>query len=84
MRWPDPSAAREREDRWFGLHRKTRPPVEWADGRPFVRVDDGITDADRERVSAHQHGRALLHRVAQARGPTVEDIAGIDHWLRSS
>lgn len=36
VRWPEPSAAEEREDQWFGVHWKTRGLVAWADGRPFV------------------------------------------------
>ncbi|GLY70723.1 HAD domain-containing protein [Amycolatopsis taiwanensis] len=83
VRWPEPSAEREREDQWFGLHWKTRPLVEWADGRPFIWVDDEITDADREWVFTHHHGRALLHHVAPSRGLTVEDITVLDHWLRA-
>ncbi|MFD9792526.1 HAD domain-containing protein [Streptomyces sp. NPDC059070] len=48
---PEPSDAHEREDLWFGLHWKTRTLVAWADGRPFVWVDDEITEADRDWVS---------------------------------
>ncbi|RSD13868.1 HAD domain-containing protein [Amycolatopsis eburnea] len=83
VRWPEPSAEREREDRWFGLHWKTRPLVEWAAGRPFIWVDDELTDADREWVSAHHHGGALLHRVVPSRGLLAEDIPVLDHWLRT-
>lgn len=82
VHWPEPSAELECEDQWFGLHWKTRPLVEWADGRPFIWVDDEITDTDREWVSTHHHGRALLHRVAPSRGLTVEDITVLGHWLR--
>jgi hypothetical protein len=42
--------------------------VTWAAGRPFAWVDDEITDADRDWVSAHHGGRALLHRVESFRG----------------
>jgi HAD domain in Swiss Army Knife RNA repair proteins len=84
VHWPEPSAEHECEDQWFGLHWKTRTLVEWADGRPFIWVDDEVTDADREWVSTHHHGRALLHHVAPSRGLIVEDITVIDHWLRAS
>lgn len=83
VHWPEPSAEHEHEDQWFGLHWKTRPLVEWAGGRPFIWVDDEITDADREWVSTHHHGRALLHHVAPARGLTDDDFAVLDSWLRA-
>jgi hypothetical protein len=83
VHWPEPSAEREREDKWFGLHWKTRPLVEWADGRPFIWVDDEVSDADREWVPTHHHARALLHQVAPSRGLTVKDITVLDHWLRT-
>jgi hypothetical protein len=35
--------------------------VAWADGRPFVWVDDEITDADRNWASTHHPAPALLH-----------------------
>jgi hypothetical protein len=84
VHWPEPSADREREDQWFGLHWKTRTLMDWAEGRPFIWVDDEITDADRDWVSMHHRGRALLHHVAQSRGLTVEDIMVIDQWLGAS
>lgn len=56
--WPEPSAGDEHQDQWFGLHWKTRTLVEWADGRSFIWVDDEITDADRDWVPTHHHGRA--------------------------
>ncbi|MFE3170306.1 hypothetical protein ACFXPA_31855 [Amycolatopsis sp. NPDC059090] len=83
VRWPEPSAAEEREDRWFGVHWKTRTLVEWADGRPFVWVDDEITERDQEWVRARHPGRALLHRVAPDRGLAEEDLVVIGEWLRS-
>ncbi|NBH07131.1 hypothetical protein GTY80_28325 [Amycolatopsis sp. SID8362] len=83
VRWPDPSAEHEHEDRWFGLHWKTRSLVAWAAGRPFIWVDDELTDADREWVATHHHGRALLHRVAPSRGLLAEDIPVLDRWLRT-
>jgi hypothetical protein len=82
VNWPEPSAAHEREDRWFGLHWKTRTLVAWADGRPFAWVDDEITDADRDWVSTHHPGQAILHRVASSRGLTDQDFAVLDQWLQ--
>ncbi|NEE14742.1 hypothetical protein G3M58_50780, partial [Streptomyces sp. SID7499] len=58
--WPEPSDAQEREDKWFGLHWKTRTLAAWADGRPFIWVDDEITEADQDWVSTHHPTPALL------------------------
>ncbi|MGV9299006.1 HAD domain-containing protein [Amycolatopsis sp. NPDC003676] len=84
VRWPELSAAEEREDQWSGVHWKTRTLVEWADGRPFVWVDDEIADTDREWVRARHPGRALLYRVAPDLGLVEEDFVVIGEWLRSS
>ena len=83
VRWPEPSAEDELEDRWFGLHWKTRTLVAWAGGRPFAWVDDEITDADRDWVAARCHGRALLHQVDAAQGLTDADCKALDGWLRA-
>ncbi|MEU5217318.1 HAD domain-containing protein [Streptomyces sp. NPDC020807] len=82
--WPDPSDHDELEesDRRNGLHWKTRPLVEWAAGRPFVWVDDEITDTDRAWVTAHHPAPALLHRVDPRRGLTDDDYSALDAWLR--
>jgi hypothetical protein len=82
VKWPEPSAADEREDEWFGLCWKTRTLVDWAAGRPFAWVDDEITDADRDWVAAHHPDRALLHHVAPSRGLTDDDFAVLDRWLQ--
>jgi hypothetical protein len=81
--WPETSDEQEREDQWLGIHWKTRTVVAWADSRPFAWVDDEITAADRDWVSAHHHGRALLHHVASSRGLTDDDFAALDRWLRA-
>ena len=41
VNWPE-SSGHEREDIWLGLCWKTRTLVDWADGRPFVWVDDEL------------------------------------------
>ncbi|GAA3091816.1 HAD domain-containing protein [Streptomyces rectiviolaceus] len=76
--WPEPSG----EDEWHGLHWKTRPLLGWAAGRPFVWVDDEISEADRAWVAAHHSGPALLYRIDPGRGLTEEDFAAIGAWLR--
>jgi hypothetical protein len=64
------------------LNWKTEALVQAAAGRPFIWVDDGITDLDHAWVSTHHRGHALLHRVDSAIGLTVTDFAVIDDWLR--
>lgn len=79
--WPEPSDIDD-QDEWNGLHWKTRTLVEWAAGRPFVWVDDEITDTDRAWVAAHHPAKALLHRVDPRQGLAVHDYAVLDSWLR--
>jgi len=76
--WPEPDDEEE-----SGLHWKTRPLVSWAAGRPFVWVDDEITEADRAWVAAYCRGRALLHRVDHQVGLTDTDFAVLEEWLAS-
>ncbi|MET7478079.1 HAD domain-containing protein [Streptomyces sp. NPDC005648] len=64
------------------LNWKTRALVQAAAGRPFVWVDDSITDLDRAWVSTHHQGHALLHRVDAMIGLADTDFAVIDDWLR--
>jgi hypothetical protein len=71
----------ENEDETGQVHWKTRDLVARAAVRPFVWVDDEITDADRVWVGAHHPGRALLHQVDPRRGLTREDITVIHEWL---
>jgi hypothetical protein len=61
---------------------KTRALVEQAAGRPFVWLDDEITDADRAWAGAHHPGPALLHRVDPRQGLTERDYATVASWLR--
>ncbi|TLQ38982.1 HAD domain-containing protein [Streptomyces marianii] len=84
VHWPEPSDAQEREDQWFGLHWKTRTLAAWAGGRPFIWVDDEITDADRDWVSTNHPAPAFLHRIASSRGLTNEDFTVLDQWLRAT
>jgi hypothetical protein len=63
------------------LHWKTRDLITFADGRPFVWVDDEIRDADREWVAAHHAVPALLHHIDGHVGLTDSDIVTIEGWL---
>ena len=76
VEWPD-------SDEDGPLHWKTRTLVEWAAGRPFIWVDDEIARTDRLWVSAHHHGRALLHRVDPGQGLTSDDFTVLGDWLRA-
>jgi hypothetical protein len=79
--WPEPSDTDDRDER-NGLHWKTRTLVEWAAGRPFLWVDDEVTDTDRRWVAAHHQGQALLYRVDPRHGLTDGDYAALESWLR--
>jgi len=63
------------------LHWKTRALVRAAAGRPFIWVDDEITDLDHAWVSARHGGHALLHRVDSTTGLTGADLAVVEDWL---
>lgn len=80
--WPEPSSDGDEQDARGGLHWKTRALVAWAAGRPFVWVDDELTDRDRAWVAAHHPGRALLHRVDARLGLTGGDYEALGSWLR--
>ncbi|MFE3187648.1 hypothetical protein ACFXHA_01480 [Nocardia sp. NPDC059240] len=77
--WPDRSDAAI--DAWFGLHWKTRTLVEWAAGRAFIWADDELRDSDREWVSEHHEGPALLYGVDPGIGLLRDDIAIFADWL---
>ena len=63
------------------LNWKTRALVRAAAGRPFIWVDDEITDLDHAWVSAHHRGQVLLHRVDSTTGLTGADFGAVDDWL---
>ncbi|MFJ3224872.1 HAD domain-containing protein [Streptomyces sp. NPDC086783] len=79
--WPEPSEEDERDAR-RGLHWKTRPILDRAAGRPFVWVDDEISERDRVHVAAHHGAPALLHRVDPRLGLTDADYRVLGDWLR--
>jgi hypothetical protein len=78
VEWPD-------EDEPPGLlHWKTRPLVAWAAGRPFIWVDDELTEADRAWTAAHHPAPALLHRVDHHHGLTTTDFTALKDWLTAT
>jgi hypothetical protein len=74
---------RPEHDKAASLSWKTRGLVELAAGRPFVWIDDEITDADRGWVGAHHRGEALLHRVDPRCGLTDADLTIVEKWLQA-
>jgi hypothetical protein len=66
-----------------GLHWKTKPLTQEARGRPFIWLDDEMTDADRRWVRTHHQGPALLHHVDPLVGLADADFAAIRRWLTS-
>jgi hypothetical protein len=64
-----------------GLHWKTKVLARQAGGRPFIWLDDEITDADQRWARTHYQGNALLHRVDPLVGLTDADFAAVRRWL---
>jgi hypothetical protein len=60
---------------------KTRALVRAAAGRPFVWVDDVITETDRQFVEVEHPGPALLFQVEPSVGLTADGVAEIATWL---
>ncbi|WP_405063815.1 hypothetical protein OG474_19805 [Kribbella sp. NBC_01505] len=77
--WPDPTG-----DEPLGIHWKTPTLVAHAAARPFLWLDDELTDADRIWVDSHHPGHALLHRVDPAQGLAESDYKTISDWLGRS
>ncbi|MET9293377.1 hypothetical protein [Streptomyces sp. NPDC003077] len=71
---------RERPD---GVHWKTGPLVEYADGRPFAWVDDEQGDPDQAYVTAHHRGPGLLHHVNPRIGLREDDFRELAAFARS-
>ncbi|WP_341721304.1 HAD domain-containing protein [Micromonospora sp. FIMYZ51] len=65
----------------YGVHWKTASLARWAAGRPFVWLDDEITDADRRWVAARHPHPSLLHRIDPHLGLTDTDLTAVRQWL---
>ncbi|WP_428986314.1 hypothetical protein [Streptomyces camelliae] len=63
------------------LNWKTSALVRAAAGRPFIWVDDAITELDRAWLSTHHRGPALLPPIDSRTGLTEPDFAVLDDWL---
>ncbi|MCA2209013.1 HAD domain-containing protein [Nocardia rosealba] len=81
VEWPE--THNDRVDEWYGLHWKTRALLACASGRSFIWIDDEIGDGDREWVSAHHDGRALLYRVEPQIGLRHNDFPALLDLIQS-
>ncbi|MFE0331709.1 HAD domain-containing protein [Streptomyces sp. NPDC058960] len=77
VEWPDAYA----DDSPRALHWKTRHLVEWANRRPFIWVDDEISDMDRLWVAGQHPGPSLLRRVDSTKGLEDADFSVLADWL---
>ncbi|WP_125777733.1 HAD domain-containing protein [Antribacter gilvus] len=66
-----------------GLGWKTRALVREAAGRPFIWVDDDISEMDRWWIELEHPGPALAFRVEPAVGLTAAGIEQIAAWMQS-
>ncbi|HET6857279.1 MAG TPA: HAD domain-containing protein [Streptomyces sp.] len=78
IEWPEPFTKEP-----DGLYWKTRPLLEWAAGRPFVWVDDMITDLDTAYVAAHHDAPALLLRIHPRHGLRKADFTTLTTWAEA-
>ncbi|MFF6809431.1 hypothetical protein ACFZAG_06000 [Streptomyces sp. NPDC012403] len=70
------------QERPDGVHWKTGPLVEHADGRPFAWVDDEQSELDRAYVAAHHPGTGLLHHVDPRTGLREDDFRALAGFAR--
>ncbi|MEU6673858.1 hypothetical protein [Streptomyces sp. NPDC046925] len=71
------------QERSDGVHWKTGPLVDYADGRPFAWVDDEQSELDQTYVTAHHCGRGLLHHVNPRIGLRDNDFRTLADFARS-
>jgi hypothetical protein len=79
VEWPPTPCGRQPD----GVHRKTRPLLEWAAGRPFARVDDEVTERDAEHVATHHPGTALLLRIDPRKRLRDRDFGQLERWANA-
>lgn len=63
-----------------GLFWKAQHILEWARGRPFAWVDDGITAKEQRFMAVHHDGPALLLPVDPRRGLSANDFDTLERW----
>ncbi|MFC3960368.1 HAD domain-containing protein [Nocardia jiangsuensis] len=78
--FPDPTPAQLAEDRWFGLHWKTRALSTRAASSPFAWLDDELTTRDRDWLQHHHPAPTLLIRVDSARGVGSTELHALECW----
>nr|WTB35953.1 hypothetical protein OG781_03950 [Streptomyces sp. NBC_00830] len=71
------------QERPDGVHWKTGPLVDYANGRPFAWVDDEQSDLDHAYVTAHHRGPGLLHHVHPRIGLRETDFLTLADFARS-
>lgn len=71
------------QERPDGVHWKTGPLVNYADGRPFAWVDDEQSALDQTYVTAHHRGPGLLHHVNPRVGLRENDFRTLADFARS-
>ncbi|MFI8895610.1 hypothetical protein [Streptomyces paradoxus] len=71
------------QDRPDGVHWKTAPLVDYADGRPFAWVDDEQSDLDQTYVTGHHRAHGLLHHVNPRIGLREGDFRALADFARS-
>ncbi|MGX1808462.1 HAD domain-containing protein [Nocardia sp. NPDC055321] len=81
VEWPDDTD--HRVDDWFGLHWKTRSLLTYARDRPFIWIDDELTEQDIDYVTRNHPAPALLHRVDPRVGLRPADFDTLEPWLAS-
>ncbi|MFE4701408.1 hypothetical protein ACFRIC_30535 [Streptomyces sp. NPDC056738] len=79
LEWPETPEPGPR-----GLHWKTRPIVERAEGRPFIWIDDEIGPVDHLWVAAQHDPPYLLHHVPASKGLTDTDFTTLTDWLHTT
>ncbi|MER7671115.1 hypothetical protein ABTY61_21990 [Kitasatospora sp. NPDC096128] len=67
-----------------GLHWKTRDVVAWADGRPFVWVDDELGPQDAEWIAANHPGPAHTLHINPRTGMAAGDFAILREWAAAA
>ncbi|MFI1539488.1 hypothetical protein [Streptomyces anandii] len=71
------------QERPDGVHWKTGPLVDYANGRPFAWVDDEQSDLDQAYVTAYHRGAALLHHVNPRVGLRDNDFHALADFART-